>query len=189
MSNELKLGQIITDHDAQRDAIHIAVVPLIAGVGGLWAALRVRLKYGSAEVALPGDYNEDAIGIVDPFLPLGVVVKEGQQFWCFLFPGTITGMRHHWKHPAFEKVATIHSEHEKWLREFSDKWNFDFEELIEAGTGTSDDRRVTAHGRNLRDKTDLDAGDYELFWRHLEAFVDQSFNQSHREGLSWSCDC
>lgn len=185
MSNELKLGQIIT-RDAQRDAIHIAVVPLVAG-DSLWPGSKVRLKYGAPETALCGDYNEDAIGIVDPFLQSGV--KEGQRFWCFLFPGTITGMRHHWNHPAFENIGTIANEHEQWLRHFCDKWNFDFAELIEAGTGTGDWRYVVARGRDLHDKRDLDAGDYELFWQHLEAFVGQSFDESHREGMGWSCTC
>jgi hypothetical protein len=39
------------------------------------------------------------IGIVDPFLDQPV--RPGEEFWVFVYPNTITGMRHYWQHPAF----------------------------------------------------------------------------------------
>jgi hypothetical protein len=187
MNNNLELGKIITDENAQRDAIHIAVVPLIAGED-LYTSSRVKLAFNSLEVAMNGCYNEEkVIGIVDPFLDNGV--KEGQRFWCFLLPNTVTGMRHFWQHPSFDNVEikTL-GDHEKWLREFCDKWNFYYDELIEAGTSKGDWRYVTAHGYDLHSGSEL-GEDYLLFWEHLEGLTGQEYDYEHREGMGWSCSC
>ena len=39
------------------------------------------------------------VGIVDPFLK--EPVEPGERFYIFLFPNTVTGLRHVWTHPAF----------------------------------------------------------------------------------------
>lgn len=80
-------------HDARRDAIHIAVAPVVAG-HDIDPGDRVGLKNGQAV------YAGTHVGIVDPFYRL--TVKKGETFWLFLFPGTITGLRHIWSHPAFQ---------------------------------------------------------------------------------------
>ena len=81
-----------------RDAIHVAVVPMIA-------AERLRpgqhvcfAAEGNYELAsgLPQKGN---LGIVDPFLTEDVL--KGQQFWMCLYPNTVTSLRHQWTHPAF----------------------------------------------------------------------------------------
>ena len=81
------------DADAQRDAIHQAIIPAIAGQT-LLPGMRVRMMDGKAYAA--GKPH----GIVDPFLTN--IVEGGGRFWLCLLPGTVTGMRHHWSHPDFE---------------------------------------------------------------------------------------
>lgn len=88
----LKLGQIITDPDVKRDAVHVAVLPVVAGKN-LYRGQQVGFRSGEPGIAI----DDNPIGIVDPFLPDDV--KKGQRFWIFLFPGSITSLRHDWTHP------------------------------------------------------------------------------------------
>ncbi len=91
MNNVPELGKLI-DGVAARDAIHVAVAPVTAGQS-LLPGQHVGLTNG---VAL---FNDDPIGIVDPFLT--EAVEQGQRFWLLIYPGTITGLRHVFSHPAF----------------------------------------------------------------------------------------
>jgi hypothetical protein len=95
-----RLGQLIKDGDRRRDAIHIAVAPVTAA-----EVLRPGQHVG---LVRPGDLEavgpcDKPLGIVDPFLP--GPVEPGQRFWLFLYPNTITGLRHVWTHPAFTAAA------------------------------------------------------------------------------------
>lgn len=90
----LKLGQIIEpDRIAERDATHIAVAPVVAGMC-LMPGSRVLLADDKAMQT-----TRQGIGVVDPYLK--ITVEKGERFWLFLYPGTITGLRHQWEHPAF----------------------------------------------------------------------------------------
>lgn len=184
-----QLGKLI-DSPQQRDAVHIAIVPLIAGEH-LDAGEKFRLAYGTKNIALRGDYNEDSevAGVVDPFLPGWGGVEKGQEFWGLLFPNTVTGMRHEWFNPTFDEPAVGKDEHEKWLRGFCDRWNFNFDELITAGVGANPDWRcVVARGIDLHSATEL-GEDEQLFWEHLEKFTQKTFSQEHRNQMGWSCTC
>ncbi len=95
MDETPKIGKLIEGH-AYRDAIHVAIAPVEAAE---------RLSPGD-HVALTTDDGracwtvERGVGIVDPFL-LGDV-REGERFYIFLYPGTVTSIRHSWTHPEFK---------------------------------------------------------------------------------------
>ncbi len=80
----VKLGQLVTDPEQGRDAVHVAVIPLIA-----------------VREMRPGERL--ANGIVDPFLT--APVKPGGRFLLCLYPNTVTSLRHAWTHPAFPAEA------------------------------------------------------------------------------------
>lgn len=186
MSTELMIGHLIEGF-AERDAIHVPVIPLVAGER-LYRSSRFRLFSGSRDVALSATYiGAKAIGIVDPFL-WGLFVEKDERFWGFLFPGTLVGIRHHWSHPDFDSPRIITNEHEKWLRDFCDRWNFDYDELRDAGVGTSDWREIIARGVDLHSPDEL-GEDLGLFWEHLEAMTGMKFDDPHRSGVVWSCSC
>jgi hypothetical protein len=95
---DIKVGMIL-DETSKRDAIHIAIAPVVA------AHILVpgeRVGFVSREEGTVGRIPP-TIGIVDPFLTEAVM--PGQRFFVFLQPQTITSLRHEWTHPAFDDVA------------------------------------------------------------------------------------
>lgn len=101
MSETPEPGKLLSDDDRQRDAIHVALAPATAATR-LTPGEHVGLvRADDAELAGPTDNN---IGIVDPFL--AAEVEPGQRFWLFLYPNSVTGLRHIWTHPTFNAVAS-----------------------------------------------------------------------------------
>lgn len=88
------LGTIITD--GGRDAIHLAVEPVIAAEK-LYPGQHVGVVDGKA-TAKAGK----ALGIVDPFL--SGPAQEGEKFWLVVYPRQITSLRHVWEHPDFGSI-------------------------------------------------------------------------------------
>jgi len=129
----LKIGQII-NQPQQRDAVHMAIVPMEAGER-LQAGLHVGLLDGKAVITDARRVLRrglKAVGIVDPFLT--VDVQKGDKFWLFLYPGSITSLRHDWTHPAFGAVEgtqefSAKQLSETWLRDFCDREGINYSYL------------------------------------------------------------
>ncbi len=97
-SDTPNIGHLV-DGVARRDAIHVAVAPVVAGED-LAPGTPVAL-----DNSMQAWESDKPIGVVDPFLE-GTVLF-GERFWLFLYPNTITSLRHVWTHPAFQpKVNT-----------------------------------------------------------------------------------
>lgn len=124
MTGDIGIGKII-DRERHRDAIHVAVAPIEAA-HELRPGDRIGIHEGKAFGTAFGLIQP--IGIVDPFLTH--LVLPGQRFYMFLFPGSITSLRHEWEHPAFGKEAPAptapaaeKAASEKWLREYARRVN------------------------------------------------------------------
>ncbi len=127
--SDTTLGQIITE-PAERDAIHVAIAPVEAA-----EHLEPGAHVGLLTTGQASSVAEKLIGIVDPFLKRSV--RAGEKFWLCLYQKTVTGMRHHWSHPAFkdEDSNTIKipcgSPSEKWIREYAMGIGLDYNTLMD----------------------------------------------------------
>jgi hypothetical protein len=92
------LGEIIRG-EAQRDAVHIAVAPIIAGEM-LRPGQHVSAHYDHERKRYVAKTSGATCGVVDPYLRRPAF--EGDTVWVLLYPGTITGLRHEWTHPGFQ---------------------------------------------------------------------------------------
>ncbi|MDE2095692.1 MAG: hypothetical protein KGL39_00415 [Patescibacteria group bacterium] len=179
------VGKILDDK-AERDCIHIAILPVIADEEYLSPGCPLRLVDGYGLVRSAFDFeSKNCIGVVDPFL--GRYPCKGEHFYAFLKPGTVTGMRHHWTCPAVDNIPVPANESEEWLRKFASRWNFDYDEMI--GQAQFDGGEIVATGIDLHGADELDSGDEELFWHHLQVVSGWKYDVEHRQGIRWTCSC
>lgn len=184
------VGKKLVRGDERRDAVHFAVAPVQPAKGQfLRPGERVLLAPGSADTVVSWDYDGEPVGIIDPFLDGYVTDKD--RCWLFLFPSTITGLRHEWTHPAFpnqsgaadaqqSEPALAYSE--RWLRGFAEKYRGDYEEMI-AGV---------ADGSGAFFGRDLEYSDFRSnseFWRHVSIVTGKQFTEMHMENTSFRCAC
>lgn len=175
------VGKLI-EPGAQRDAIHVAVAPVIAGER-LAPGQHVGLASADQEIVMAA---RDHIGIIDPFLP-GAVMK-GERCWLFLYPQSITSLRHNWTHPAFGQAqpADEKAASEAWLREYAIRMNC-YEEPGEAyqkllnGLRT---RELYAHGTDLHGLWNLD--DADDLRHHAEIVTGEKIDWNR---FTFSCSC
>ncbi|MDY3553899.1 hypothetical protein R5W24_003013 [Gemmata sp. JC717] len=87
----LPIGRLI-DGDEGRDAVHVAIAPTTA-------PCELRPGQHVDPRGNPEGPGVVPVGIVDPFLR--EPVPAGRRFWLFLYPNTVTTLRHEWSHPAY----------------------------------------------------------------------------------------
>lgn len=180
------MGTILTDDVGGRDAVHVAVISAEAD-GVLMPGQHVGIKSTESDRLIVGR-TEELIGIVDPFL--SVSVRGGQRFWLYLYPRTITSLRHNWTHPAFadaplgafyappaQKLSA-----EQWIKGYAKDENLDYHELMVAAGNAVDQgedfvlfRGADAHGTIP-----------EEFWHNYEIATGRKVRS--RPGF-YSCSC
>lgn len=175
MSKELTqewIGKLLTE-EAHRDAIHIAVAPVVAKVA-LAPGQHVGLWSDDYNYALP---SVNPIGIVDPFLAQGVAA--GERFFLFLYPNTITSLRHEWAHPAFAASPSV-----DWLKAFAEEYATTYEALME---GVRDG--YVCFGRTSGPEAMNDPDTKVEFWSHYEAVVGMRVPTQRKADVHFRCAC
>lgn len=112
------MGKIL-EKDMSRDAVHIAVVPVLANE---------QMHPGEHIGLLPNGYasthpSVNKIGIVDPYLR--DMVRQDQRFFMMLYPGSITSLKHQWTHPAFPELNYDGGEYSRPVKPAADKATLD----------------------------------------------------------------
>lgn len=117
--SDVQLG-VLAPAGADRDATHVAVVPMTAA-----HQLTPGTHVGIVGAGVAGVTADKTIGIVDPYLVKPV--ERGERFYLCIYPRTVTGLRHVYTHPdldAMDTVAVNQKEvSERWLRDFCDRTN------------------------------------------------------------------
>lgn len=178
------LGNLIDD-SAARDAIHLAVEPVVAGET-LYPGQHIGIQDG---VAI--SRAEKKLGIVDPFIT-GVIPK-GHRFWLIVYPRQITSLRHVWEHPDFnqpaKRVEERFDESQKWIMDFAERVGLEYGVLIEGA-----DTWLSTHnglwGGEYLCFGGLLEGEYvpDEFWEHYEKVRNVKVEENKR-GSFFTCSC
>lgn len=152
------LGNII--ESGGRDAIHLAVEPVIAAED-LYPGQHVGLGKNGATTN-----GVKKLGIVDPFI-LGMIPK-GKMFWLIVYPRTITSLRHVWEHPDFTETSQELTDIEKskiWINSFADRIQQHPSSLMDAADVWFFSQDYTYdNSETYKDHYD----EFPEFWKHYE---------------------
>lgn len=177
MFKTTQLGKLLQPDD-KRDAIHIAVAPMICSDDEVRPGQHVGLTEADDHA---GTTAEKKIGIVDPFLTQ--IVLKGQRFWLFLYPNTITSLRHDWHHPAFEGDVI---ESKAWIVAFAKKLEDQtYDSLMELAHAWVNGADYTYD--NSESYKDVWHG-FGDFWKHYEIVTGQKVPDDKKECF-FTCSC
>lgn len=179
---DIGIGRLVKD--GVRDAVHIAVIPVVCGDAFLDPGEKVTLRLNGKAY---GAGNGKGAGVVDPFLPERI--KEGDRFYLFLYPGSITSLRHHWTHPDIPEErmkGELDEDRERAkanLNHFAVSVGLSLDELLR-GAGS-----YLKYGEYL-----IDGGRYEgvympdTFWQDYQVYTGIAVNED-KQGHFFSCSC
>lgn len=173
-----------------RDAIHVAIAPVMAGCR-LHPGQHIGFNpYSNTVNTVISDCNLK-IGIVDPFLK--ETIEPGTIFWMFLYPNTITSLKHLWTHPAFsqeeDKVEAVYAKpsekitSEQWIKNYAEQLDVGYKDLINAATEWLEYEEYMVRGGLLEGIQTS----YE-FWDHFEKVTGISVPGDKRTNF-FSCSC
>lgn len=163
-----------------RDAVHMALMAVEVGEP-LPPGARVILRDGRAVLATR---RETPVGIIDPFLG-EERAQPGKWVWLFLWPGTISGLRHEWRHPAIDG-ATDKEAARAWVEEFArEALGLSYDRLMDAAYST------LILDEPVMDNTEVykrvAEQKWEVFWKHYATITGEGGKRAH--GAPFTCSC
>jgi hypothetical protein len=185
MAHDIKLGQLV-DETQGRDAVHIAIAPVVAA----------EQMYPGEHVGLLPDGRvstsaEPHIGIADPFLTRRV--QPGDRLLVMLYPNTITTLRHEWTHPAFAALVPAVvalspiDESRIWLEKLAANLDLTLNALLAAAERwIMDEEYTTQQGSEHWRNTFYEYAD--AFWPHYQRFTGRTVVKEKQEAF-FSCSC
>lgn len=187
-AEDLGLGELIEEgRDVHRDAIHIAVAPVVAAE---------KLVAGQHVGLVDNDVNrvtsktKDYIGIIDPFLRCNV--RKDERCWLYLYPGTITSLRHEWTHPAWTEALldVIDGESRRFVEGLAAQAGISYAKFMDGAL------MFNSHGEHLymgsnEDYASISVHEWEEFWgKHFPRLTGKKVNQpEYGCGNFFSCSC
>lgn len=170
--------------NAVRDAIHIAIAPVIANEG-LKPGEHIGFALGSTTHM---ERSDSPIGIVNPF---GKRVVKGESFYLCLYPDTVTDMKHHWSHPAFSAAPAdtnpfspaTKAVSEAWLISFCKRYGLSMDYLL---------RGLASEYPGLcvyEDSVDDGYSEQEDLWKHYQIFTGNEVSEVKKDNLLFRCAC
>jgi hypothetical protein len=174
--SDANLGKLL-DATVQRDAIHIAIAPVVAA-----ERLQPGAHVGLNEQGEATSDTEGAIGIVDPFLKQSVL--KGERFYLCMHPRTIKNLRHDWSHDAVPDRVVPSSDSTAWVTAFAARWDYTFDELM-AGA-----REYVKHDYELDDKwkqLDIEESEWAIFWEHFHTLTGLRLDADRDKGFVTCC--
>ena len=163
--------------DEERDAIHIAILPVTAG-DYIPPGQRIHVNSKGWASLSRGVHN----AVADPFWPR--TIQPGERFYAFLFPYTIESLRHEWVHKDFP-CPPVYPEAEKWLRDFAEDHYVGYEDMM-----TAADDLVKGHSdiMDICFGMDVDYSERIEFWERYGQLRNQFIPNSVKEEY-FSCSC
>lgn len=184
--NEPKIGYFVDGDLPQRDAIHVAVLPVIAGER-LVVGQSVEFVPGSTDTVRAAD-QYSRIGIVDPYLSsYRDEILEGHKFWMFLNPQSITSLRHDWTHPLIDRTAKSDKEASRaWIEQFAKELCQTYERLMDDARDFNDNEDYIYD--NSERYKEVDYTKWKLFWHHYGVVAGETI-QRDGDQCPYTCSC
>lgn len=179
------LGTKPIPENSGRDAIHLAVEPVIAGTT-IFPGQDIGIENGLAGP------SQNPLGIADPFMTCPV--KQGERFWLVVYPRQITSLRHVWSHPAFpEDDGSVRGEVESpsktWIENYAAGIPLAYETLMDGAAEWLRDKRRGGYGECLCFGGLLE-GEYvpDEFWTHYASVTGEPVDDDEK-GSFFTCSC
>lgn len=170
------LGKLL-EGEYERDAIHVAVLPVVAGMT-LDPGEHIGLDTDGRAIRSDGI---KPIGIVDPYLIKRVYA--GEQFWLCLYPRTVTTIRHEWSHPDVPDNSIPKWASMSWMKMYASSISESYDDLMAAATAYILEDEYYSKGGKFEGRSVPDS-----FWDHYEKIQGVKIDEDKR-GNFFSCSC